>query len=152
MGLGFGVWGSYLFMQLPVLFVFCAIALRAATFFSSVVSRWASVFIPPCGRDLFMFPCFWDGVPMFCSGYIVHTFPPLCHFLCVGIRTNRANMAKLKGVQNWHFLQVSKTMGFNPRLLLLFMFFYFLVVLCLVVILPFVLSSMQEAQKFKVKA
>ncbi len=53
-----------------------------------------------------------------CDGYIVHTFPSLCHFLCVDIRTGRTNTTKLKGAQSRLFLKVSKTMSLNIRLLL----------------------------------
>jgi hypothetical protein len=64
----------------------------------------------------------------------VHTFPPLCNFLCIGIQIGKVNTKKLKGAQSWHFLQVRKTMSLNPSLLLFLLFtffFYFLVVLCL---------------------
>lgn len=141
-GLGFG--GSYLFMQLPVLFVFCAITLQVATFFSSMISRWAKYLCTSLWSWFFHVSLFLWWCSHVCSCCIVHTFPPLCHFLCVDIRIGKANVTKLKGAQNWHFLQMSKTISLNLRLqlFLLFTFFYFLVVLWLVVMLPFVLSSM----------
>jgi hypothetical protein len=47
-----------------------------------------------------MFPCFYDGVPMYVVAGVVHIFATLCHFLCAGTQSNKANVTKLKGARN----------------------------------------------------
>lgn len=134
--------------------MFCTITLWTAIFLSSVVSRLQNVCVPLCGHDLFMFPCFYDGVPMFVVIGVVHVFAPLSHFLCVGTQSNKVNATKLKGIRNWCFLQVNKTMSLDPRLLLFLFctfFFYFLIVLCLVVLPPFVLSLYKKLKGLKLE-
>lgn len=104
-----------------------------------------NVYVPPCDHDPFMFLCFHDGVPMLVMVSVVHTFAPLCHFLCASIQSDKVNVAKLEGAHSQCFLQVNKTMNLDVGLLLILFstfFFYFLVVLCLVVLLPFVFSFM----------
>jgi len=113
-----------------------------------------NVYVPPCVCGPFMFPCFHDGVPMLVMVSVVHTFAPLCHFLCAGIRSDKANAVKFEGAHSWCFLQVNKTMNFDLGLLLFLFskfFFYFLVVLCLVVLFPFILSFVYEVQRSEVK-
>jgi hypothetical protein len=75
-GLGFGVWGSYLFMQVPILFVFCAIALQAITFSSSDISRWAKCLCTSFWLWFFHVSLFLWWCSHVCSDCIVHTFPP----------------------------------------------------------------------------
>jgi hypothetical protein len=70
-------------MQSPVLFV-----PHVPSFYKLPLSFQMSflgeqnVCVPFCVHDPFMFPCFHDGVPMLVVVSVVHSFVPLCHFLC----------------------------------------------------------------------
>jgi hypothetical protein len=46
-----------------------------------------------------MFPCFYDGVPIFVVVGVVHVFDALCHFLCASTQSNKVNATKLKRAQ-----------------------------------------------------
>ncbi len=132
--------------------MFCTIALWDATFLLNIVSKWTKCLCTPLCSWSVQIPCFCNGVPMLVVANVVYTFAPLCHLLCIGTQSDRANATKFKGVSKSTLFSSEQDHEPWPRAFIVYIFYVLILLLgclvscCLVPFRPYLCVGSSKVQ------